>query len=85
MDPHEPDVNERAFSRYADWKDFYGDAVEEDTPNMMEPLGKTVIITAFVGADHASNVVTRRSNTGTLLFMNNALIISFRKRQNSVK
>ena len=66
MEPHEPKVYKRAFNSYADWKGFYGDVVEEDTPNIPEPMGKPVIIMAFVDSDHASNVVTRRSHTGIL-------------------
>ena len=41
--------------------------------------------TEFVDADHASNVVTRRSHSGIFYFLNNALIKSFSKRQNTVE
>jgi len=52
---------------------------------MPEPLGNPVSTTAFVDADHASNVVTRRSHTGILLFVCNALIRYYSKRQNTVE
>merc|ERR1712127_1017188 len=52
---------------------------------MPEPLGAPVDSTAFEDSDHAGNVITRRSHTGILLFVNNALIRSFSKRQNTVE
>ena len=55
-----PDVDESAFVQGANWKDFYGDVEEELPPIMPEPRESTVIISAFVDANHAGNVVTRR-------------------------
>ena len=37
----------------------------------------------FVGANHASEKVTSRSNTGILIFSNRAPIMWFSKRKNS--
>ena len=85
MDPTEPLIDEGTFNINADWMEFYGDLVEEDPPGMPEPLGRPVIQSTFVDSDHASNVVTRRSHTGIMSFMNNALIKSFSKRQNTVE
>ena len=39
----------------------------------------------FVDSDHADNTVTRRSQTGLLLFANRALIVWYSKRQNTVE
>ena len=39
----------------------------------------------FVDADHASNRVTRRSQTGILIFLNRAPIAWYSKRQNTVE
>jgi hypothetical protein len=39
----------------------------------------------FVNADHAGNLVTRRSQSGILLFVNRAPIIWYSKRQNTVE
>ena len=39
----------------------------------------------LVYADHGGNVITRRLHSGILLFVNNTLIKSFRKHQNTVK
>jgi len=51
-----PDINESHFNSKADWTEFYGDIVEELPPNMPEPCGKPVTISAFVDANHAGNV-----------------------------
>ena len=50
-----------------------------------EPLGHSVSIHAFVDANHAGNVVTRRSHSGIIIYVNNAPIIWFSKRQNTVE
>jgi hypothetical protein len=52
---------------------------------MPEPRGHSVTISAFVDANHAGNVVTRRSHTGIFIFVQNAPIIWFSKRQNTVE
>ena len=68
-----------------DWKEFYGEVKEEDPPRMPEPLGAPVKILAFVDSNHAGNVVTRRSHSGFLVFIQNTLMNSFRKKQNTVE
>ena len=85
MDPSDPHIDESRFNLGAKWEEFYKDAVEEHPPKIPEPLGRPVSMTGFVDSDHASNVVTRRSHTGYLLFIMNALIVSFSKRQNTVE
>ena len=84
-DPVLPPIDERAFAGDIDWTDFYGDVVEELPPKMPEPLGKAVTISAFVDANHAGNVVTRRSHSGIIIFVQNAPIVMFSKRQNTVE
>ena len=59
--------------------------VEEGLHQIPEPLGRPVYVGCFVDADHVVNVITRRLYSGILLFVNNALIKSFRKRQNTVE
>ena len=85
MDPAIPGCDENAFNIHADWKEFYGDLQEEDPPQMLEPLGNPVAINGFCDSDHASNMVTRRSHLGILVFVCNALILTFNKKQNMVK
>jgi hypothetical protein len=82
-----PNIDEHVFHhKNAEWKEFYGDVTEELPPNSMpEPRGRSVTISAFVDANHAGNVITRRSLSGIFLFVQNAPIIWFSKRQNTVE
>ena len=68
-----------------EWKDFYPDACESMPRNMLEPLGREVNIRVWVDANHAGNVANRRSHSGILIYVNNALIISYSRRQNTVE
>ena len=77
FDPLTPNIDERVFNPDADWRDFYGDISEELPPNMPEPKGKSVIISCFVDANHAGNMITRRSHTGIIIYVQNAPIIWF--------
>ena len=84
FDPRHPDIDERAFSSY-EWYDFYCDA-REQVPNDIPPLwGDDVSTHCFVVADHASNTVTRRLQTGIFIFVNKAPIVWYSKRQNTVE
>jgi hypothetical protein len=65
-----PETDESAFQHGADWVPFHGDVVEESPPKMPKPGGKKVSVHCFVGANHAGNVATHRSHTGTLIFVN---------------
>ena len=66
-----------------DWRDFYGDVREELPPYMPEPKGKSVLISCCEDATHAGNVITQRSHTGIIIYVQNAPIIWFSKRQNT--
>jgi hypothetical protein len=85
FDPKTPHIDERVFKSQADWRDFYGDVIEELPPNMPEPKGQPVVVSCFVDANHAGNVITRRSHTGILIYVQNAPIIWFSKHQNTVE
>ena len=85
FDPREPNIDERAFNKNANWEDFYGRLIEELPPHMPEPKGKPVTTSCFVDANHAGNVVTRRSHTGILIYCQNAPIMWYSKRQNTVE
>ena len=52
---------------------------------MPEPRGNEVEIHCFVDADHAGDRVTRRSQTGIIIFLNRAPIIWYSKKQNTVE
>ena len=68
-----------------DWKVHYPDSVEELPRHMLTPKGKPVVITGYVDADHAHDLVTRRSITGMLFLLNNTPIKWYSKRQNTVE
>ena len=68
-----------------DWTEFYPDAEEELPPDMPDPRGKPVRITVYLDADHAHDVVTRRSVTGILMLLNNTPIKWVCKRQKTVE
>ena len=79
LSPHmfEPDV---------DWRDFYPEATEERCPpHMPHSRGPSIIHTIYVDADHAGNILTRRSHTGIIHFINNAPILWYSKRQTTVE
>jgi hypothetical protein len=84
-DSMSPEIHEGAFRDDVDWTDFYGSVTEELPAKMPKPLGRAVIISAFVDANHAGNVVTRRSHTGIIIFVQNAPIVFYSKRQNTVE
>jgi hypothetical protein len=68
-----------------DWKPFYGDLKEEDLQHLPEPLDQVVNISCFVDANHAGDVVTQQLPTGTLIFVQNAPILWYSKKQNTVE
>ena len=84
FDPTHPDIDEARFEHH-DWHDFYRGAKELIPGNAPEPRGNVVSTHCFVDADHAGNRVTRRSQTGILLFCNRAPIQWYSKRQNTVE
>ena len=64
---------------------IYLDAKEDVPPNAPEPRGRPVQVNCFVDSDHAGNRMTRRSQTGILLYLNSAPIVWYSKRQNTVE
>ena len=51
---------------------------------MTESLGRPVYVGYFVDADNGINVITRHPHSGILLSINNTLMKSFSKHQNTV-
>jgi hypothetical protein len=84
VDERLPHVKESAFLQ-VDWGGFYGTKKEEMPPKMLTARGNLVRIFCFADTDHAGNIVTRRSHTGVLAFVNNTLVSWFSKRQNTVE
>jgi len=74
----EPTFDESLF-RNCDWTGYYEGAREAIPPNKPKPRGKVVTMSAFVDADHAGDRLTRRSQTGIIIFVNRAPIVWYSK------
>jgi hypothetical protein len=85
FDPKTPVVDESASNNGADWKEFYREVQEELPPKIPKLWGQWVTISAFVDANHARNKVTRRLHTGIIIYVQNALILWYSKRQNTME
>jgi hypothetical protein len=79
-----PDLGATYF-HVCDWTTVYPDAAETIPPNIPEARGHSVITSCYVDADHAGCKVTHRSHTGLIIYINNAPIVWFSKRQNTVE
>ena len=87
IDPMYPDHSLFNTKTYDQWKEFYPDA-EEEIPNERDtppPKGNPVRITVYKDADHAHDMLTRRSVSGALLLMNNTPVKWMSKRQKTVE
>jgi hypothetical protein len=84
FDPTHPMIDESRFVQ-CDWHDFYRDAKEPIPGDAPEPRVNVVSTHCFVDADHAGNRVTRRSQTGILIFVNRAPTIWYSKGQTTVE
>lgn len=85
FDPSMPDFDKSIF-KSEDWAySAYGceDLQEEIPPNMPKPHGESMTMRVYVDSDHAGDQVTRRSRTGFVVFLNNAPIYWFSKKQGS--
>jgi hypothetical protein len=65
--------------------EFYSDASEEIPKDLPPEKGPRVRMTVYVDADHAHDLVTRRSITGNLVMLNNRPIRWVSKRQKTVE
>jgi hypothetical protein len=68
-----------------DWKDYYPDAMETIPSNAPPPRGKPIQINMFCDAAHANDLITRRSTTGIIIFLQGTPIIWYSKRQNTIE
>jgi hypothetical protein len=85
LTPHTLTIPCTPVEDHSNWMEFYPDAGEEfpkDLPPEKEPR---VRMTVYVDADHAHDLVTRRSITGILVILNNTPIRWISKRQKTVE
>ena len=57
---------------------------EEIPTNLPTSLGKGFTMRVYVDSDHAGDQITRRSRTGLLVFLKNALIYRTSKKQTTI-
>ena len=73
------------FIHHEGWEEFYDpdpEIVPEDAP---EPRGKGVMMSYFVDASHALQMVANRSHTEIFVLLNSASIAWHSKQQNIVE
>lgn len=83
FDPTEWDVLLGEFEK-EDWDYYiYGceGFTEEIPPNAPKPIGKSIRLHVYVNSDHADDTVTHCSQSGFIVYLNNAPIYWFSKRQ----
>ena len=68
-----------------DWSEIYPDAEEEIPQDMPTPKGRKVRMTIYVDANHGHDLITRRSVTGIIVYLNNTPIRWVCKRQKTVE
>ena len=80
------EISSGTFYYDPNWDDFYPDAKEEThPPKAPESRGPAEKLISYVDADHAGYVLTHRSHTGILHFINNAPINWYSRHQNTVE
>ena len=85
FDPSDPEIDASSFERQ-DWVSTeFGNLTEILPDNAPAPRGQGFRMKAYVDADHAGDVITRRSRTGFLVYLNMAPIHWISKKQNSVE
>ena len=86
FDPSDPVVDERNFEEKYWTASKFGSCTEEELPtNMKTPRGFGFVMRAYVDADHAGDSITRRDQTGFLVYLNMAPIYWMPKKQTSVE
>jgi hypothetical protein len=84
FDPTYPEIDMGNFPK-RDWNNFYGQVKELMPPAMPKPLGNEVILRLYVDADYAGDGANRRSRSGFFIFMNEAPIAWYSKKQSRVE
>jgi hypothetical protein len=80
-----PNLDAKAPLPRPDWSDFYRDVKEPIPPDAPEPRGQPVEMTAYVDSDHAGDTITRHSRTGIFIYVQNAPIVWYSKKQTSIE
>jgi hypothetical protein len=84
FDPSYGNVDKARFVNN-DWAQYYSDVADAIPHNIPCPRGKDIVVTCYCDTDHAGCCVTQRSHSGILIFINNAPVTWYSKRQNTVE
>jgi hypothetical protein len=74
IDTSYPDDSIYPVEDHSNWMEFYPDSGEEIPKDLPPEKGQRVRMIVYVDADHAHDLVTRRSITGILVMLNNTPI-----------
>jgi hypothetical protein len=85
IDTSYPDNYTHPFEDHSNWMEFYPDTSEEIPKDLPLEKGPKVRMTIYVDADHAHDLVTRRSITEILVMINNTPIRWISRRQKTVE
>jgi hypothetical protein len=85
IDTSYPDHSVYPVEDHSNWMEFYPDTGEEFPKDIPSEKGPRVRMTVYDDADHAHDLVTRRSITGILVMLNNTPIRWISKRQKTVE
>ena len=80
-----PKIDLNEFKDGESWTSFYGDVQEAISANAPTPRLRAVVLRLFVDADHAGNMLTRRSRTGYVQMINTAVVNWFSKKQGLIE
>ena len=75
-----PNVDERKFNPDLNWGTIYGDLTEKLPSNTPIARGNPIVILMFCDAAFVGDIVSRRSQTGIIKFLNGAPITWYSKR-----
>ena len=85
LDPSSVLIDENLFPS-EDWTNSpYNLEKYESFTDVPDLLGKVFQLIAYVDADHAGDLITRRSRTGFIIYLNNAPILWTSKKQLSIE
>jgi hypothetical protein len=76
IDTSYPDHSVYPVEDHSNWMEFYPDASEEIPKDLPLEKGPRVRMTVYVDADHAHDLVTRRSITGILVMLNHTRLLN---------
>jgi hypothetical protein len=77
--------NDYSKFKEVDWSEFYPEAEEVIPLNAPPSMGSPITITVWVDANHAGNLANRRSHTGFIIYVNQAPIVWYSKKQSTVE